>query len=63
MNRPTILSNAELDRLGLILSDESSAGDIEPFIDAPITPDDGVVSLEEDENFYEANRSCGEHGC
>ena len=59
----TPLSDVELDQLALILSDKDSVGDLEPFIGAPITPDEGIVSLEEDENFYEANRNCGEHGC
>jgi hypothetical protein len=59
----TPLSDVELDQLALILSDKDSVGDLEPFIGAPKTPDEGIVSLEEDENFYEANRSCGEHGC
>ena len=57
------LSDAELDQLGLILSDEDSVGDLEPFIGAPITSDEAIVAVEENENFYEANRSCGEHGC
>jgi len=52
-----------LDQLALILSDDASVGDLEPFIDAPITQDEAIVPIEENENFYESNRNCGEYGC
>jgi len=57
------LSDVALDQVALILSDAASVGDLEPFVDAPITQDEAIVPIEENENFYESNRNCGEHGC